>query len=390
LKKNSEDFENRKYFVKFNELTTFTLNHSNLLYQIALTNLHGIGPKRASILVSTLEKLESVFTEQFKDIQHQTGFRHSLLINMKRDEALRKAEEHLNYILKHAIQTHFYLDSNYPRRLKQCVDAPLLLYSKGNFDPNPTRAVAIVGTRSSTNYGATLCEQLISTFAGKNIQVVSGMAYGIDVQAHQHSVKNDIETIGVLGHGLDRIYPGIHRRIAENMFHRGGLLTEFPFGTKPDKENFPMRNRIVAGLTDATIVIESSKKGGSLITARLANDYNRDVFAFPGNIGSTYSEGCNMLIKQQQAHLVLSGDDFLSQMNWTEEAKPMAIQRSCFIELSETERSICLNLEGKSGEYIDVIANQTSLPISALNVHLFHLEMKGMIQTLPGKKYRLV
>jgi DNA processing protein len=369
----------------------FTLNHSELLYQIALTNLHGIGPKKANALVSKLEKLELLFTEKFKDIQHVTGFSRSLLLNMKREDALRKADEHLNYILKHAIQTHFYLDSNYPRRLKQCDDAPLLLYSKGNFDPNPERAVAIVGTRSSTNYGAILCEQLISSFSEKNIQVVSGMAYGIDIQAHRHSVKNDIETIGVLGHGLDRIYPSIHRRIAENMFNNGGLLTEFPFGTKPDKENFPRRNRIVAGLTDATIVIESSIKGGSLITARLANDYNRDVYAFPGNIGSVYSEGCNSLIKKQQAHLVLSGDDFLSQMNWVvDEAKPIAVQRSCFIELSDIERSICLNLEGKSGEYIDMIANQTNLPISSLNIHLFHLEMKGMIQTLPGKKYRLI
>lgn len=367
------------------------MNHTNLLYQIALTNLYGIGPKRARILVSKLEQLESVFTAQYKEIQHVTGFNRSLLINMKRDEALIKAEEQLNYVIKHAIQTHFYLDSNYPRRLKQCEDAPLLLYSKGNFDPNPARAVAIVGTRSSTNYGATLCEQLVSSFSGKDIQVVSGMAYGIDIQAHQHSLKNAIETIGVLGHGLDRIYPSIHRRIAENMFYHGGLLTEFPFGTKPDKEHFPMRNRIVAGLTDATIVIESSKKGGSLITARLANDYNRDVFSFPGNIGSVYSEGCNLLIRKQQAHLVLSGDDFLSQMNWTiKETRPIAVQRSCFIELSEMERSICLNLEGKSGEYIDVISSQINMPISALNVHLFHLEMKGMIQTLPGKKYRLV
>ncbi len=335
--------------------------------------------------------MEAVFETNYKDIQEITGIGEAVVKKIKREDALNKAEDQLNFIEKNNINTHFYLDNNYPRRLKQCEDAPILLYSKGNFDPNPSKVISIVGTRSATEYGKNLCEELIYSLKDASIQVVSGMAYGIDICAHQLCVKNEIETIGVLGHGLDRIYPRVHQFTAEQMFFKGGLMTEFIPGTNPDRENFPMRNRIVAGLSDATIVIESKKNGGSLITADLANDYNRDVFAFPGNVGQIHSAGCNLLIQKQQAHLVLNGKDFLKQMNWnSEKATKSGAQRVCFVELTDQEKEICAILDQTNGEHIDVIALRTKKPISIINVALFHLEMKGVIKALPGKKYCLI
>jgi DNA processing protein len=366
------------------------LNKSNLQYQIALTFLHGIGPKKASVLASKLGSIEAVFHEKYTLIHQITGIGQTVLKEMNREKAFDLAQDQVTYIEKNKINTHFYLNANYPRRLKQCDDAPILLYSKGNFDPNPTKVISIVGTRNATEYGRNLCEELIDSLRDKDIQVVSGMAYGIDICAHQLCVKNNIQTVGVLGHGLDRLYPRIHNRTAEHMFNNGGLLTEFIPGTNPDRENFPMRNRIVAGMSDATIVVESKKTGGSLITADLANDYNRDVFAFPGNVGQQFSEGCNLLIQKQKAHLIMNGTDFLNQMNWNERSKKTSAQRSCFTELTDDEKPICEILEGSNGEHIDVLSMRTGFPVSKINVLLFHLEMKGVLRTLPGKKYSLI
>ena len=365
------------------------MNNSNLIYQIGLTFLHGIGPKKASILVSKLGSVEAVFHEKINSIHQRTGIHKNVLSHMNRDEAMKRAEVEANYCIKHGIQTHFYLEHNYPRRLKHCDDAPIILYSKGKFDCNPEKAVAIVGTRNATAYGNDVCEEFISNVASQKIQIISGMAYGIDIIAHQLSVKNGMQTLGILGHGLDRLYPSTHRRTAEQMFENGGLMTEFIPGTKPDRENFPMRNRIVAGMADATVVVESKTSGGSLITAELANDYNRDVFAFPGNVGQQFSAGCNLLIKQQKAQMVLNANDFLEQMGWTREneTSKQEIQRSCLVELDEQEQSIFKELENTPNQHIDVLAHKTKLPVSSLNVKLFHLEMKGLIKTLPGKKY---
>jgi DNA processing protein len=368
------------------------LNNSNLHYQIGLTFLYGIGPKKASLLVSKLGSVEAVFHEKLSTIHIKTGIGKNVLKQIDRKNALIKAEAEANYCVKNNIQTHFYLEHNYPRRLKQCEDAPLVLYSKGTFNCNPEKSVAIVGTRNATTYGNDLCEELISNLTTNNIQIVSGMAYGIDIIAHQLSVKYNLETIGILGHGLDRLYPSVHRKTAEMMFSNGGLLTEFIPGTKPDRENFPMRNRIVAGLSDATIVVESKTSGGSLITADLANDYNRDVFAFPGNVGQQYSAGCNQLIKQQKAQMILNANDFLTQMGWDshQERSKQTIQRSCLVEMDDLEQTIFQSLEATGNEHIDVLSFKTKIPISTLNVKLFHLEMKGIVKTLPGKKYAIV
>lgn len=364
--------------------------NTNLHYKLGLSFLFGIGPKKASTLVSKLGSPEAVFIEDARQIHHLTGISMNVIRQMDRKKALEIADKQIEFIEKNNIAVHFYLDINYPRRLKHCEDAPIILYSKGQFDPNPVRTVAVVGTRAATDYGKGLCEELIHELSNSEIQVVSGMAFGIDIAAHQLCVKLGIQTVGVLGHGLDRIYPRHHKRTAELMLENGGLLTEFIPGTEPDRENFPMRNRIVAGMTDATIVIESKSTGGSLITAELANDYNRDVFAYPGNVGQVFSEGCNELIRTNRAHLLMNGAQFLKEMGWQPNTNVnTAIQKQCFDNLTEEERLICEYLEDSKGEHIDVLCIALKQPVSKLNVLLFQLEMKGVVKAHPGKKYSL-
>jgi DNA processing protein len=364
------------------------LNYTEQHFQLGLSFLQGIGPKKAAQLVSKTGSPEAVFQESIMCLHQQTTISKSVLKQMNRTAALEKADKELEFISRNQIRMHFYLDKDYPRRLRQCVDAPIVLFGKGNYEINGTKTVAIVGTRAATGYGKRICEELIERFEDQEIQVISGMAYGIDICAHQLCVKKNISTIGVLGHGLDRIYPYVHRKIAEQMIENGGLLTEFLPGTKPDRENFPMRNRIVAGMTDATIVVESKLSGGSLITADLANDYNRDVFAFPGNIGQEQSAGCNSLIKTNKAHLVMNGQDFLTQMNWTNDSNSNKQQKIC-LELTQDEKVIYDLLAETEKEHIDVLSIKSGKPSSQINVLLFQLEMKNAIDSLPGKLYRI-
>jgi DNA processing protein len=325
-----------------------------------------------------------------RELHSLTGIHRSILVQMKRKEALERAKKAVDYLSKHEVKTHFYLDSNYPRRLKHCPDAPLMLYSKGQFNPNPERVVAVVGTRKISDYGKAICQQLFDCFSSSGIQVISGLAYGVDVLSHRLCVENGIPTIGVLGHGLDRIYPQSHRSIAEKMMQNGGLLTEFLEDTNPDRENFPMRNRIVSGLSDALIVVESGEKGGSIITAGLSNDYHRDVFAFPGDCMRPTSIGCNLLIQQNKAQLICSGEDFMKQMQWdSDSASQAAVQQRCLIELNEEETKLLECLNNYESKHIDALSYQVKFPISKVSVLLFQLEMKGMLRTLPGKMYRL-
>ena len=357
-------------------------------YQIALTLLKGIGPKKAKLLLSKLDSIESIFNDSYSKISGLTGIGINLLKQMDRKDALAKSISYQDYFTKNGIQTHFYTEKNYPRRLKQCADAPLLLFSKGNMDFNASKLVSVVGTRNASEYGKSICEELINGFVGKDIVVISGMAYGIDICVHQLCVKHHIPTIGVLGHGLDRIYPSIHKGTANKMILNGGLLTEFLPGTNPDRENFPMRNRIVAGMSDATIVVESKDSGGSLITAELANDYSRDVFAYPGNVGQIYSKGCNALIARQKAHLITNSADFLKLMHWEEESKT-TVQTQLFIDLTPEELSIINLFKTESELNIDVISMKSNLPISKTNVLMFNLELSGIVKSLPGKMYRM-
>jgi DNA processing protein len=358
------------------------------IYRIALSKLNGIGPIRAAQVLLKLENINLLFESTLQEIKIQTGLPESFLRALKREEAINLAEKQLNFNHKNAISTHFFLDSSYPRRLRQCSDAPIVIYTKGKMDLNHTQIVSIVGTRNHTEYGKELLKNLITSFKDKNILVVSGLAYGVDIHAHDLCLKNNIQTIGVLGHGLDRIYPSQHKQIAKDMQENGGLLTEFMISTNPDRENFPMRNRIVAGLADATIVIESKERGGSMITAELANDYSRDVFAFPGDIGRQTSEGCNALIKKQKAHLISSGNDFLTFMNW--ESTPIQVQKKMALNLDSDEIQLVNLLKGGISLHADVLGMKTTMSASKINVLLFQMEMKNIIEQLPGKLFRLI
>jgi DNA processing protein len=255
---------------------------------------------------------------------------------------------------------------------------------------NQNKVVSIVGTRNLTNYGSKILHALIDSLKNEQIQIISGLAYGVDILAHRLSLEHGLETIGVLGHGLDRIYPFKHRSTALEMMENGGLVTEFMIDTNPDRENFPMRNRIVAGMADATIVIESKIKGGSIITAELANDYSRDVFAFPGDVDRPFSEGCNDLIRKQKAHLITNGNDFLTFMNWKDSKKKQIQQKQLFHDLNHEEEKIVTLLQDEGELHADVLCVKSGITPSQINVLLFNLEMANVIQQFPGKRFKLI
>lgn len=364
------------------------MENNDLLYQIALTKLNGIGPRKALQLIAKTENIRQIFELSLSKLHQLTGFSKDVLRNIQKDNALMIAEKELSFIEKKEISTHFIFDATYPRRLKQCADAPLLLFTQGNVNLNPEKTVAIVGTRNATEYGIRLCEDLVKSLHNCNVQIISGLAYGIDICSHQAALKHQIPTIGVLGHSLDRIYPSSHKNIAKQMLENGGLLSEFLSGTKPDRENFPMRNRIVAGMSDAVIVVESKNSGGSLITAELAFDYNKDVFAFPGNVNQVYSEGCNKLIQKNKAHLITSGQEFIDMMGWKISEKHKSSQFSLFQDLTEEELEMVEQLNGQI-EHIDVLSMKMKKPVSAINVLLITMEIKGVVKSFPGNKYGL-
>ena len=362
---------------------------TQLLYQIALTKLVGVGPSKAKTLIAHYGSAEAIFLNQKSIPSDLEGIGVLGLRKANFKEALIDAEKEVEYINKHNIQSHFYLDSTYPRRLKQCYDGPVLLFSKGKMELNGSKMVSIVGTRNASSYGKAIVDELINTLAPLNVTVVSGMALGIDIMAHRQCVHQQLQTIGVLGHGLDRMYPAAHKSAAQEMLHNGGLLTEFLPGTNPDRENFPMRNRIVAGLTDATIVIESGDKGGSLITANLANDYQREVFAYPGDITRPFSKGCNRLIQENKAHLICNGEDFLKIMNW-ENSTINQIQKNMFLELTPDESIIIAALDQSDAIPFDRLFENTNFTQGGLSALLLNMEMCGYIKSLPGKRYQRI
>ena len=304
-------------------------------------------------------------------------------------DALVKAGKHLDFIERHKIQVLFYTDEDYPKRLKNCYDAPILLYFKGQADFNQKRVVSIVGTRNATPYGKELCKKLVAYLEPYDVLIVSGLAYGIDVCAHKESVFHEISTVGVLGHGLDRIYPAVHKELTVKMVHNGGLLTEFLPGTNPDRENFPKRNRIIAGIADATIVVEASIKGGALITAEIANSYNKDVYAFPGRVTDEFSEGCNFLIKTNRAGLINNPKDLIYYLGWDDEIdQKQQIQTQMPLDLNKEEQRVYDVLK-EEPIAIDDLSLKTKWPQSKLAIILLTLEMQGIIVSLPGKVYKI-
>lgn len=361
------------------------------LYSVALSFVPGIGDITARNLLTHFENAEAIFSASKKELLTVNGIRKKTIDAILEKQGFERAEKELQFIEKYKIQTLNYSDDSYPKRLKNCYDAPSILFYKGNADLNSKRIISIVGTRNATAYGKELTQQLVEDLKPYNVLIISGLAHGIDGIAHKACLKNEIETVGVLGHGLDRIYPALHRPLAEKMISSGGLLTEFPSQTRPDRENFPRRNRIVAGLADATIIVEASLKGGALITAELANSYNRDVFAFPGQIKDEFSAGCNYLIKTNRANLISGVKDLEYLLGWAEAPSPQKEkQLSLNLNLLKEEKDIVEILFKQGSTSIDDLSILTQLPLSKLAITILGLEMQGIIAALPGKTYKLL
>uniref|UniRef100_UPI0032163D69 DNA-processing protein DprA n=1 Tax=uncultured Draconibacterium sp. TaxID=1573823 RepID=UPI0032163D69 len=365
--------------------------HESLKYRIALSMLPGIGGILARNLVAYVGSVEEIFSQSAKALMKIPGIGELNARQIKRSDVLPRAEKEIEYILTHGIQVYFYTDPKYPRRLKNCVDAPLLIYTKGKMNLNEERVISIVGTRNSTEYGKKIVDDLVKEFSVRKykIIVVSGLAYGIDISAHRAALKYNLPTVGVIAHGLDQLYPSLHRTTAEKMLHNGGLITDFASGSKIDPSNFIKRNRIIAGLADATIVVESAKKGGALVTADIASSYNRDVFAFPGRSGDTYSKGCNQLIRNNGATLIEDIDDLEYFMGWEHTPKTDAVQPSLFVDLNSDEQKIVELLKNEGELFIDQISSQMELPVSRTSALLLNLEFKNVLNALPGKIYKL-
>lgn len=362
----------------------------SLIHQLALSFLPRVGDVTARALLSYCGDAEEVFRTKKAQLQKIPGIGGLTADAILNHECFSRAEKELKFIEKYKIQILFCTDDRYPGRLKACYDAPVLLYYKGNADLNALKMVSVVGTRKATEYGRELCAMLVRDLKVHNPLVVSGLAYGIDGSAHKECLKNNISTIGVLGHGLDRIYPAQHRQLAEKMLAQGGLITEFPSDTIPDRENFPKRNRIIAGMSDVTIVVEASRKGGALITAEIANSYNRDVFAFPGRHNDEFSEGCNFLIKTNRANLISSVADLEYLLGWNEsQVNNTKNQLAMLINLSEDEQKIADVLKENGVTGVDQLAILTKLPQSKLAVTILEMEMQGYLIAMPGKTYKL-
>lgn len=375
-------------------INQLTLGDHFLLYALALTKLPNIGPIVGKKLIAYCGGPEAVFREKKHLLEKVPGVGKTIAKALKEGNVLQRAEQEMDFIQKNQIQVHDYLSESYPNRLKHCEDAPILLFSRGNINFNPSKILAIVGTRNPTGYGKKICEGIIKDLAyhHPDILIVSGMAYGIDICAHKSAHQNKLQTIGVMAHGLDRVYPSIHRSFSQKMEENGGLCTEFFSQSKPDRENFPKRNRIVAGIADATLVIESNVNGGSMITANLAVSYHRDVLAIPGNITASTSQGPNQLIKTNRASLVESAEDIEKLMLWDrikpKDTKP--IQAALFHNLSEKEQTIMDLLKAKGELPFNQLSFLGNLKPSEVSYELLQLELKGLISSKPGNIYTLL
>jgi len=362
---------------------------SEKIYQIALTLVPKVGDVAAKKLIAYCGGAEAVFKESRQSLMMIPGIGLAIANSIVSQDLLSAAEFELRFMEQNDVKPIYFMDDDYPFRLKQCVDAPIMLYVKGDVNLNAKRIVSIVGTRKATAYGRDLTDKIVKGLSHlDDMLIISGLAYGIDVAAHKSCLKYGVPTVGVLAHGLDRIYPPIHYQISNEMQKHGALVCDFMSGTNPDRENFPKRNRIIAGIADATIVIEARKKGGALITAGIANSYSRDVFALPGRVGDENSEGCNNLIRRNQAALIQSADDVCYLMAWDEESEKNATQQvALFLDLTKEEEELLGILASKEKLTIDLIAMQAKLTIPKIMQVLLQLELKGLVRALPGNQY---
>ncbi len=358
-------------------------DNEEIYYSMALTRLSGVN--------------HAVALQLYKELGDAQAVYEATKARLPWDEALHRAAAEMEFITKNGIQVLTLHGPAYPRRLSECPDAPIVLYYMGTADLNQLHIINMVGTRQCTTYGQDLIRRFVSDLRQmcRDVLIVSGLAYGVDVCAHRHALENGFETVGVLAHGLDQIYPPRHRAIAAEMVKHGGLLTEYMSQTQALPNNFRQRNRIVAGMSDATILVESAYKGGGLITCRIAQEYGRDVFAFPGAVGMPYSEGCNKMIRDNTAALITSAEDFMKAMGWKvrgkmEEVRGKMEEGELFPELTEEERAVVEALRQTNDLQLNTLSVRTNIPVGQLSGLLFQLEMKGIVKAYAGGNYHLV
>lgn len=360
-----------------------------LLYEIALTLVPGVGDVNAKKLVAYCGGAEAVFKESRKNLLQISGIGERTVDSIVSKDVLSRAERELKFIERNDIKVLYYLNPDYPKRLQHCYDSPVIIYCKGETDLNVDKIIGVVGTRNVTDYGKYLTDKIVEELSGDDVLVVSGLAYGVDTCAHKAALKNELKTAAVLAHGFHTLYPHSNTNLSKRIMERGGcLLTENISGVEPDRENFPKRNRIVAGMIDCLIVVESASKGGALITAEIANSYDRDVFAFPGRVGEAFSEGCNNLIKKNKANLLVDADDIRYVMRWDEKAKMKPKQLMMFREFNDDERLVMNLFENNDVTNLDDVIIETRLSPSKIASILLALEFDGIIKALPGKRYQ--
>ena len=372
-------------------IQTNALIKDDLLYQVALTQVPNIGKIQARILSETFGEAKKIFNASASSLEKVEGMGAVRANAIKSFKNFALAEKEIRFIERYRVSTFFITDTDYPNRLLNCYDPPFLLFVKGSVDLNFSKSVAIVGTRNNSNYGKQVTEKFVQEITSVSPTIISGLAFGIDTIAHRTALKQGLNTVAVLAHGLDTIYPPENNALAKSIISKGALVTEFISGTAPDKHNFPSRNRIVAGLSDATVLIETGIKGGSMITADLASGYNRDVFAFPGKITDKKSEGCNYLIQQNKAMLCSSPSNFLQTMGWEDsDVNRNPVQPDLFVDISEQEKMILEIIRQRESVHIDELLMEFSFNSSILSSLLLSLEMKNLVSCLPGRKYRMM
>ncbi len=363
---------------------------SSTIYKLATTLIDGVGDKIVKQLVSYCGSPEAIFKANKAKLQQIPGIGPKIIDAILNGTSLEKAESVYRQCEKGEIEVLFYTDQRFPKRLKQIADAPPLLYTKGNLDMNAEKAIGIVGTRNATNYGKQTTENIVKDLTVHSPTIISGLAYGIDITAHKASLEHQLPTIGVLAGGLDKIYPAMHKGTADKMLEKGGIISENPPGTKPDAHLFPARNRIIAGLSDALIVVEAASKGGALITAEIAYSYDKQIFAVPGNLGNTYSEGCNKLIRNQKANIYSEVKALEYLMGWDKYSQETRVPKIDLEAFDPPEQPlIALLQQSEDGLMIDELAWKSQITINQTASILLGLEFKGVVKSLPGKRYSL-
>ncbi|MFH6603011.1 DNA-processing protein DprA [Maribacter algicola] len=367
------------------------LAEAELIALLRLQNVRNIGDVLTKKLIAHCGSAKAVFEDKREHLLKIEGIGSYTLKGLYDTEHAEAAEGEYRFIQDNRLAYNYFMDEGYPKLLKHCIDSPVLLFKSGNIEFEGRRVISLVGTRNITSYGTYFCERFMEEIAPMDPIIVSGFAYGVDICAQRAAIVQGLQTIGCLAHGLNQIYPKGHSKYLADVKKNGGFLTEFWSTSNPDRENFLKRNRIIAGISEATLVIESAQRGGSLVTADIANSYNRDVFAVPGRAGDKFSEGCNNLIKQQKAQMITSAADLIYLLGWEiEKVETKNIQKQLFVELDNTEQSIYTYLQKEGKQLLDSIAHECRIPVFKVSSTLLNMEMKGVIRPLPGKLFEAI